>query len=312
MEVNESYGKRMWRMWGPLIIKFGISMMIYFVGMAALMGRYIAMEGAKGGTEALSELTRSQEKYSEMIITVTNWMFDCAVPIEGIAALLTIPIMLFLMRRDKVKEKLKGEVFLKAKAAFWKYPAIMLISAAMCLALNNLMLLGDLSSYSDSYEGTVEMLYQPSFAVQIICLGILMPVCEELVFRGLMYRRMRKQTGFMMAALYSSIVFAITHGNLVQCVYGFAMGMMFAYVYEKYGSVLAPVTAHITANLLAVVGTQYQWFDWLLEDVMRIGTVTVVCAALASTVFVLMQRMEAAFPKGKMQLGENGQSGQNK
>ncbi len=309
MEANQSYGKRMWAIWGPFVIKLGISMFVYFVGAAALMARYIVIEGAKSGLDAFEELMADQQKYEQMVTTVTGWMLDFAVPIEGIAAFLTIPVMLFFMYRDRSREKQRGVALVQKKAPVWKYPAVVLISAAMCLALNNLMLLGNLSSYSDSYEETMEAFYQLPFAVQILCLGILMPACEELVFRGLMYRRLRSQAFFLHAALYTAVVFGLTHGNLVQCVYGFAMGMLFAYVYEKYGSVMAPVTAHVTANLLALAGTNYNWFSWMLEDVARIGVVTVICAAAASTIYVLMQRMESVFPEVKTRPGGNGQDG---
>lgn len=309
MEQNRSYGKRMWNIWSPLIIKLGISMILSVMFSFALMWRFFAKQAIAGDMQALMELMNDAEKMQEMSAQVLEWALDLAVPMEGLAALITIPVFLFLIHRDRIKERtFIGEIAVK-KAAFWKYPLIAGIAAAMCLGLNNLIFLTDLSSYSTSYEDTMEMLYQPSFGMQILCLGILMPVCEELAYRGLMYRRMRLHMRFLPAALYSSLIFAVTHGNLVQILYGFAMGMMLSYVYEKYGSAAAPVVGHITANILAVVGTQYNWFDWMIEDVMRIGTVTVLCAAIASSMYVLMQRMETAFPEILAASGNHRQDG---
>ena len=128
-----------------------------------------------------------------------------------------------------------------------------------------------------------------------------MPTCEELVYRGLVYKRLRYTSPFWAAALYSSLVFAFTHGNLVQGLYGFIMGMMFCYVYEKYGSVKAPILAHITANILSVVGTQFQWFDWLFEDPMRVGISTVLCAFIASSIYVMIQRLNTDTTKNNSQ-----------
>ncbi len=296
MERNQSYGKHMWNIWSPLLIKFGISIILSMMFAFALVWRYIAGQEMAGDTQALMEFMNNADRMREMSAQVLKWAMDFAVPMEGAAAIITIPVFLFLMHRDRVKERIRaGETPVK-KAALWKYPLIVGIAAAMCLGLNNLIFLTNLSSYSASYEDTMEMLYQPSFGMQIICLGILMPVCEELAYRGLMYRRMRVRVKFLSAALYSSLIFAVTHGNLVQGLYGFTMGMMLSYVYEKYGSVMAPVIGHVTANILAVAGTYYQWFDWMLEDIMRIGIVTVICAASASTIYVIMQRMDPAFP----------------
>ena len=77
--------------------------------------------------------------------------------------------------------------------------------------------------------------------------------------------------------------------------------MMFCYVYEKYGSVKAPILAHITANILSVVGTQFQWFDWLFEDPMRVGISTVLCAFIASSIYVMIQRLNTDTTKNNSQ-----------
>lgn len=292
MEQNQSYGKRMWSIWGPLVIKYGIACIVSMMGMFIFTGVYIMEQGQTGDVISLMEQTSDMTK---LTMEAAERLLDYAVPLEGITAAVTIPVMLFLMYRDKRKGDEKRDDF--QKVSFWKYPAIVVIFAALCLALNNFIMLINLSSYSDAYEETVEILYKPSFAIQIICLGILMPVCEELTYRGLTYRRLRKQTKFLHAAIYSSVIFGITHGNLVQMLYAFAMGMLLSYVYEKYGSVTAPILGHVTANIISVVGTQFQWFDWIFKDVMHVGAVTVICAAVAATIYVWMQRMESAFPE---------------
>ena len=69
--------------------------------------------------------------------------------------------------------------------------------------------------------------------MQLLCLGVLVPISEELVFRGMMFKRLREQSGFMHAAIFSSVVFALLHGNMVQMLYAFATGMMLSYVYEN-------------------------------------------------------------------------------
>lgn len=298
MGNGQSYGKRMWNIWGPLVIKFGISMILYIMGAGILAGQYFMQQARENGPDAMMEVMNDAQKYEAMMVEVTERLINFAVPLEGAAAIVTIPCLLFWMLRDRRKEKLAGEGAGAVKAAWWKYPAIAVISAALCVALNNVMLLVSLPSASQAYGETMEVLYRPSFAMQLACLGILIPICEEMVFRGLIYRHLRKDNRFMGAALYSSLIFAITHGNLVQGLYGFIMGMLFAYVYEKYGSVSAPVLGHIAANVTAVVGTQYNWFGWMMEDVMRVGIVTAFCAFVASTLYVQMQKMESAMQQG--------------
>lgn len=294
---NQSYGKRLWSIWAPLLIKYVIASIVASVCLFLFSGMYMMSQSQSGD---IMQLMGQTEEMTRLMLEAADRLMDYAVPMEGAAALVTIPVMLFLMYRDK--KKFSKELMIQRKAPLWKYPAIAVISAAMCLGLNNLIILSNISSYSENYEETAEIFYQPSFGIQIICLGILMPVCEELTYRGLMYRRMRKDIKFVQSAVFSSLIFALTHGNLVQIMYGFAMGMMLAYVYEKYGSVLAPVFAHVTANVVSVIGTQFQWFDWIFKDIMHVGAVTVLCAAAASVIYVIMQRMESAFPETGMKM----------
>ena len=146
---------------------------------------------------------------------------------------------------------------------------------------------------SETYQQTSESFYSAGFELQILCLGILIPIAEELVFRGLIFRRIRTATNFMQACLLSAVVFGAFHGNMIQMMYGVLMGLLFAYVYEKYGSLKAPIFAHMTVNILSVVATEFKFFEWLMEDILRVGIVTVLCGTISATVFVIMQRMES-------------------
>ena len=176
---------------------------------------------------------------------------------------------------------------------------MIIMALAMSLGLNNLIIIGNLSAIDANYKATMNAMYSAPLAIQIVCLAVLVPICEEYVFRGLFFRRMERESSFVYAMVYSSVVFGILHVNLVQMLYGFALGMMLAYVYEKYGSLKAPVAAHMSMNLLSVLATRYGLYNWMLKDNIRIGIITVVCAAVASTMFVIIQRIEEKPTKKK-------------
>lgn len=298
MEQKTRGGRGFWYIWGSVLIKLGIAYLVYMAAVSLLAGVHL-MQMTGGDADAMMQIAQSTAQSGKLYDQITNELMNWAVYIEGVAALITIPVMLFLFHRDSRKEKELGIV--TEKASIWKYIAIIVMFAVMALGLNNLIFLSNLSAASETYSDTMQTLYGQGFAVQIFVLGILMPTCEELVYRGLVYKRLRYTSPFWAAALYSSLVFAFTHGNLVQGLYGFIMGMMFCYVYEKYGSVKAPILAHITANILSVVGTQFQWFDWLFEDPMRVGLSTVLCAFVASSIYVMIQRLNTDTTKNNSQ-----------
>lgn len=289
--MNQDYFKRMWYIWYPVIIKIAVSSfittMVMIVFQSLSQVEILSTEGIGAAMEIVQDMEASQEFQKEIVESMQSLEIPCGIA----AAVITIPVLGFFFGRDRKREKVKTQTVKNAE--FWKYPAVPVIAAALCLALNNLIQLSGLSELSGSYEEVMESFYNPPFVLQILYLVILAPICEELTFRGLMFRRMREQTPFIHAALFSSLVFGILHGNIVQGPYGFIMSIMFAYSYEKYGSLKAPVLAHMAANLISVVGTRYAWFDWMFEDIMRVGLITVLCAAVGSTMFVLMQRMES-------------------
>lgn len=182
------------------------------------------------------EVVAAYENQAAMMQFATklmNMMQKYTTIISGATALVVIPVMLFLYHRDRNREKYYG-VATNKKAPLWKYVLVVVFAGGASLALNNLILIGNLSALSATYETTATSMYSAPFAVQIVCLAILSPIAEELVFRGLMFRRMREDTGAKLAIIYTSVVFGIFHGNFVQMLYGFLMGLMFAWLCEKY------------------------------------------------------------------------------
>jgi hypothetical protein len=81
---------------------------------------------------------------------------------------------------------------------------------------------------------------------------ILTPICEEIVFRGLLFATLRRRFGLAPAAVLSAAIFAVAHGYGVL---GFAAvfwsGILWAWSYERTGSLLPSMAAHAADNLMA-------------------------------------------------------------
>lgn len=121
----------------------------------------------------------------------------------------------------------------------------------------------------ESFQRVHEMQYGVEFMIGIVLYGVLSPIAEEAVFRGLIYNRMKRCFHFPIALAGSALLFGCYHGNLVQAVYGTLLGLLMAYLYERYKSFAAPVLFHGVANV-SVYGMTY---DNLLAD-MHKGTAT--------------------------------------
>lgn len=74
------------------------------------------------------------------------------------------------------------------------------------------------------------------------------PVCEEIVFRGYFYPVAKRFGGRAAAAVCSALLFAAAHGSLPALLPLFLFGLLLVELYERTGSLWAPVAAHFFFN----------------------------------------------------------------
>lgn len=96
-----------------------------------------------------------------------------------------------------------------------------------------------------------------SFPMLILILGIFSPITEEMVFRWLLYYRLRDYLGKMPAVLLSALVFGIYHLNILQGVYAFILGTAFALFQEWSGNLWTSVLLHIGANCFSLLISEF-------------------------------------------------------
>lgn len=95
---------------------------------------------------------------------------------------------------------------------------------------------------------------------------LISPVAEELVFRGLLYRKMREKWHPLLCIGLLSLAFALVHFIFSgQGLVPFAGSLIFCSGYEKTKSVLTPIFLHIAGNLMIFL-MPYMPFQsfWLL------------------------------------------------
>jgi len=95
-------------------------------------------------------------------------------------------------------------------------------------------------------QGTAWQLLPP-----LLSYTILAPVFEEVVFRGVLYSTLRRQWNAPLAMLVSALIFALAHGyGTFGLVTIFWSGLLWAWAYEKTGSILPGMAAHALNNSL--------------------------------------------------------------
>ncbi|HUT01644.1 MAG TPA: CPBP family intramembrane glutamic endopeptidase, partial [Phycisphaerae bacterium] len=77
------------------------------------------------------------------------------------------------------------------------------------------------------------------------------PVLEEYLFRGLLYRGLQRSFHPAVAVAGSAAVFAVIHPPIA-ILPVFGLGVAAAISFRRTGLLLAPITAHVTYNLLVM------------------------------------------------------------
>lgn len=169
------------------------------------------------------------------------------------AAAGTLPLFGWLYYQDVQKKKVMGwreEWFpLTEGRLLWAA----LGGAALALFCNQLVSLMPLSMWAEDYEEVSEALNAGSIWLQIIGAGFLAPAVEELMMRGLVYQRFRRMMRPGPAMFWSALAFGIFHGNVIQGVYAFLVGLFFAWLMERFQRILVPMAAHMSANLFVIL-----------------------------------------------------------
>lgn len=120
--------------------------------------------------------------------------------------------------------------------------------------LCNIIMLAFRVVFPKTYEGYLELVegldihVLPAWAMLFI-VAVWSPLAEEIVFRAMIYRTLRKGFAFLPAALISGILFGAYHMNWVQGVYAAVLGILLAFVYEKTNSLLGCYLFHFMFNL---------------------------------------------------------------
>lgn len=124
-----------------------------------------------------------------------------------------------------------------------------ILAAIVAYGLNYLFTISGIVQLSDTYQNIEAKQYSIPLSMGILLYGIISPLCEELVFRRLLMIRMKNYFSPRTAIVVSSLFFGLYHQNLVQILYGFCMGCLIGYSYEKTNRFATPVLCHGAANL---------------------------------------------------------------
>lgn len=237
---------QIWRLIYPFLIHYGATLL-------ATIALYLVYLIQAGG---LQETASAGQRLINSTLYVT------------LIGDLTAAIILYLFyRKDQMHRKEgfsgTGKAFVWAPPVIWFSVIILAIATGQFLndLINGLHLNDLFTGYSEVSEQAFSG--QP-VGLMILVVGIIGPICEELMFRGIVFHRLKDWVKPQAAIVISALLFGIYHGNVVQFFYATCMGVMLAIIYDKTGTLWISIVAHIAANLWSLFGSSFWSSLWQL------------------------------------------------
>lgn len=279
--------KKIWGLIYPMLIYLGIQILLINV-IQTVCAAYWYFNGFTS-MEEINILIAQTLHGKELVLTM-------------ISSLITIPILIIFMKRD-IEDKKESHTFKKFELNNkWLYLLIIPFGFFNMEWAN--MFVSVLQMFMpefmiDSYSGAQNAIYNSGVAVQFVAAGFTAPIVEELIFRGLIYNRLKDMVNVKWAVILSAVLFGVFHGNWVQAPYAVIIGLVAAFVYEKYKSIIAPILLHMTVNITSVgisylaqklsetqkISTQ-QFSDWYILETISTSMLTFLVLAVVMGIII--------------------------
>ena len=101
--------------------------------------------------------------------------------------------------------------------------------------------------------------------ISIISTGIIGPIYEEILFRYILYNRLKNKYPIKKSIIITTTIFALSHLTPIKIVYAFILGLIMNISYERHKNILAPILIHISANTIVVFLYEYNTYILLLS-----------------------------------------------
>jgi len=166
----------------------------------------------------------------------------------------TIPFLAATWKQDMYTEKVVyGRQALKPGEFALQAVLSAVAAGALGVALNNFIAMTPLVEVSAGFQNANENFFAGVFLVEILASCVVVPIAEELLFRGIVLKRATMMAGETMGIVCSALLFGVIHMNLVQFVYATIIGALLAVIVAKTKRVSLAVIGHATANLIAIL-----------------------------------------------------------
>lgn len=191
--------------------------------------------------------------------------FQAVIYWQLISFILGLIIVLMLMRPYMKNADMRHAADTRG-VVFWSISGVFLAWIAQAIAVT---IETEILGITPGSENTAVIMEITRLApIFMIIPAIVAPILEEIIFRKIIFGTLYKRTNFFVAALLSSVIFGLIHGEPEHILIYGSMGFVFAYLYVKTRRIIVPIIVHMALNSISVL-VQYSIDPEELENLIQ-------------------------------------------
>ncbi len=203
--------------------------------------------------------------------------------VTAFGSLIQIAATGYILRSEKIINFSNKGILKNAKIIILVYIAVLAFSSA----LETLLLLLKMDQ-TRPWDTTTSN----NGPLVFVVLVVLAPIAEELIFRGAIFGRLRKNNSFFGAAIVSSTIFAFTHGSAYADINALLIGICLCLAYEATGNLVVSMIVHSANNLLVFLLSDNSRITVLPDKTFLSILLLVVYIAIAVTITLIIYKKD--------------------
>ena len=233
---------------GYLVLGFGIQLAVSMVATIGLIISYLVTNISSTG-ESLEASIADMDLMMNFVIGATSWILL----FSSIITILAL-ILIYKIKKRKVKEEL---LINGTKTINYLYSFLL---GALCWFFNSAVLTlvssaGVLENQFNNIDNILAPLLEGPIVIAFITVGIIAPIAEEFLFRGVVFNTLQKRFSPAWTIVIQGVLFGLFHLNLVQGSYATILGIVYGYVTYKTKSLWPAIIMHIVNNSMPFIMT---------------------------------------------------------
>ena len=200
---------------------------------------------------------------SQMIFTVMELLLNYleieeSIEVTYLLNAFSLYVVAFLLVKLLLRKVENVEQKPKVKLTFKKFMWYLFVAYGIgifCATFTNEIIALISKLCNKEFSDRVEEIMSNSTPIPLILfVAIIGPIFEELIFRGLLLKKLRVY-GDKTAIIYTSIAFGLFHTNISQILFAAVIGVVLSYVVCKTNNIKYSIMIHIIINMLSSIAT---------------------------------------------------------